>query len=148
MLQGRPLNMIVHLNVPDAVIMARIAGMSPSKITPRRLRCIRPSRLVANYVWLTYALARWVHLPSGRVYNSTYSAPKVEGLDDVTGEPLSKRPDDTPVRWVVPYNWHKADEKQETFSKRLQAYYESTAPLLQVRSPSPLIPQTSLPLRF
>ncbi|ORY27094.1 adenylate kinase-domain-containing protein [Naematelia encephala] len=82
--EGRPLNMIVHLNVPDSVIMARIA-------------------------------ARWVHLPSGRVYNSTYSAPKTPGKDDVTGEPLSKRPDDTP----------------ETFSKRLQAYYESTAPLLE-----------------
>ncbi|WWD22173.1 hypothetical protein CI109_106664 [Kwoniella shandongensis] len=82
--ENRPLNMIVHLNVPDSVIMARIS-------------------------------ARWVHLPSGRVYNTTYSAPKVPGKDDVTGEPLSKRPDDTP----------------ETFSKRLQAYYESTAPLLQ-----------------
>lgn len=58
--------MIVHLNVPDSVIMARIS-------------------------------ARWVHLPSGRVYNTTYSAPKVEGIDDVTGEPLIKRPDDTPV---------------------------------------------------
>ncbi|KAK6903888.1 adenylate kinase [Kwoniella mangroviensis CBS 10435] len=82
--ENRPLNMIVHLNVPDSVIMARIS-------------------------------ARWVHLPSGRVYNTTYSAPKVPGKDDITGEPLSKRPDDTP----------------ETFSKRLQAYYESTAPLLE-----------------
>nr|ODN85750.1 adenylate kinase [Cryptococcus depauperatus CBS 7841] len=82
--ENRPLNMIVHLNVPDSVIMARIA-------------------------------ARWVHLPSGRVYNTTYLAPKVPGRDDVTGEPLSKRPDDTP----------------ETFSKRLRAYYESTAPLLE-----------------
>ncbi|WRT64914.1 uncharacterized protein IL334_001853 [Kwoniella shivajii] len=82
--ENRPLNMIVHLNVPDSVIMARIS-------------------------------ARWVHLPSGRVYNTTYSAPKTPGKDDVTGEPLSKRPDDTP----------------ETFSKRLQAYYESTAPLLE-----------------
>ncbi|KAI9638692.1 adenylate kinase [Dioszegia hungarica] len=82
--EGRPLNMIVHLNVPDSVIMARIS-------------------------------ARWVHLPSGRVYNTTYSAPKVEGVDDVTGEPLIKRPDDTP----------------EVFTKRLKAYYDSTAPLLE-----------------
>ncbi|EIW68778.1 hypothetical protein TREMEDRAFT_16760, partial [Tremella mesenterica DSM 1558] len=81
--EGRPLNMIVHLNVPDQVIMARIE-------------------------------ARWVHLPSGRVYNTSYSAPKVAGRDDITGEPLSRRPDDTP----------------DTFSKRLKAYYESTAPLL------------------
>jgi hypothetical protein len=84
--------------------------------------------------------ARWVHLPSGRVYNTTYSAPKVPGRDDITGEPLSKRPDDTPVsrlrplcgpapRWAC---WHSRWLVQETFSKRLQAYYESTAPLLQV----------------
>jgi hypothetical protein len=62
--------MIVHLNVPDSVIMARIT-------------------------------ARWVHLPSGRVYNTSYSAPMVEGIDDVTGEPLTKRPDDTPVSYLL-----------------------------------------------
>lgn len=40
---------------------------------------------------------RWVHLPSGRVYNMSYNRPKVDGLDDETGEPLTKRPDDNPV---------------------------------------------------
>ncbi|KAH3901888.1 related to Adenylate kinase 2 [Saccharomycodes ludwigii] len=38
---------------------------------------------------------RWVHIPSGRVYNLQYNPPKVPGKDDITGEPLSKRPDDT-----------------------------------------------------
>jgi hypothetical protein len=42
-------------------------------------------------------LDRWVHLPSGRVYNLTYNPPKVAGFDDVTGEALTKRPDDNPV---------------------------------------------------
>lgn len=44
-------------------------------------------------------VARWVHLPSGRVYNTQFksSAPKVPGLDDETGEPLTRRPDDRPV---------------------------------------------------
>lgn len=37
---------------------------------------------------------RWVHLPSGRTYNSSYNKPKLEGIDDVTGEPLMKRSDD------------------------------------------------------
>lgn len=41
---------------------------------------------------------RWVHLPSGRVYNLSYNRPRVDGLDDETGEPLTKRPDDNPVR--------------------------------------------------
>ena len=40
---------------------------------------------------------RWVHLSSGRVYNLSYNPPKVEGRDDLTGEPLIKRPDDNPV---------------------------------------------------
>jgi adenylate kinase family enzyme len=40
---------------------------------------------------------RWVHPASGRVYNMSYNRPKVDGIDDVTGEPLTKRPDDNPV---------------------------------------------------
>ena len=40
---------------------------------------------------------RWVHLPSGRVYNLHWSAPKVPGKDDETGEALSQREDDKPA---------------------------------------------------
>lgn len=80
--------MVVHLNVPDSVIMARIAGTSFFEMTGK----------------LTLFPARWVHLPSGRVYNTTYSAPKVPGKDDVTGEPLTKRPDDTPVRDLLTFD--------------------------------------------
>ncbi|XP_058058872.1 GTP:AMP phosphotransferase AK3, mitochondrial [Anopheles bellator] len=41
--------------------------------------------------------SRLVHLPSGRVYNRGFNDPKTPGRDDVTGEPLSQRPDDNPV---------------------------------------------------
>jgi adenylate kinase len=57
---------------------------------------------------------RWVHLPSGRVYNLSYNPPKVQGRDDYTGELLTKRPDDNP----------------ETFSRRLAQFYNFTSPLL------------------
>ncbi|KAG6917980.1 hypothetical protein DXG01_017164 [Tephrocybe rancida] len=57
---------------------------------------------------------RWVHLPSGRVYNMSYNRPKAEGYDDLTGESLTKRPDDNP----------------EVFSRRLTQFYASTSPLL------------------
>ncbi|KAI0807556.1 adenylate kinase [Fomes fomentarius] len=57
---------------------------------------------------------RWVHLPSGRVYNLSYNPPKVAGHDDETGEPLTKRPDDNP----------------EIFVRRLEQFYASTSPLL------------------
>jgi len=66
---------------------------------------------------------RWVHLPSGRVYNASYNTPKIAGVDDATGEPLTKRPDDTP----------------EVFKRRLQEFYDSTSPLLKYySSPSAL----------
>ncbi|KAH9063323.1 ADK-domain-containing protein [Lactarius vividus] len=84
--QGLPLSLVVNLDVPDEVILARISD-------------------------------RWVHLPSGRVYNLSYNRPRVDGLDDETGEPLTKRPDDNPVR--------------EVFARRLQQFYASTSPLLQ-----------------
>lgn len=42
---------------------------------------------------------RWVHAPTGRVYNTTFNAPKVDGKDDLTGEPLTRRPDDEPEVW-------------------------------------------------
>ncbi|RDW75966.1 GTP:AMP phosphotransferase [Coleophoma crateriformis] len=57
---------------------------------------------------------RWVHLPSGRVYNTTFNAPKVPGKDDVTGEPLSKR----------------ADDDEETWKARLHKFEETSEPLL------------------
>jgi len=57
---------------------------------------------------------RRVHEGSGRTYHVKYDPPKVEGLDDETGEPLIQREDD----------------KEETVRKRLQVYHEQTAPLI------------------
>ncbi|KAI0035104.1 adenylate kinase-domain-containing protein [Vararia minispora EC-137] len=69
---------------------------------------------VPDQVILSRISDRWVHLPSGRVYNMSYNRPKVDGLDDETGEPLTKRPDDSP----------------EVFEHRLKQFYASTSPLL------------------
>ncbi len=57
---------------------------------------------------------RRVHLPSGRTYHVIYNPPKVEGKDDVTGEPLVQRDDD----------------KEETVRERLRVYHEQTEPLI------------------
>ncbi|XP_048874677.1 GTP:AMP phosphotransferase AK3, mitochondrial [Brienomyrus brachyistius] len=59
--------------------------------------------------------SRWLHLPSGRVYNTSFNPPKVPGLDDVTGEPLTQRSDDTP----------------DTVARRLKAYETQTQPVLE-----------------
>ncbi|TCD64651.1 hypothetical protein EIP91_003811 [Steccherinum ochraceum] len=69
---------------------------------------------VADEIILSRISDRWVHLPSGRVYNLSYNPPKVPGLDDATGEALTKRPDDNP----------------EIFARRLEKFYASTSPLL------------------
>ena len=57
---------------------------------------------------------RRVHLQSGRVYHIAFNPPAVEGLDDVTGEPLILRDDD----------------KKETILKRLEVYHQKTEPLI------------------
>ncbi len=57
---------------------------------------------------------RRVHLPSGRTYHVIFNPPKVEGKDDVTGEPLVQREDD----------------KEETVRKRLEIYHAQTEPLV------------------
>jgi len=38
---------------------------------------------------------RLVHPASGRSYHKIFNPPKVEGKDDITGEPLIQRSDDT-----------------------------------------------------
>jgi adenylate kinase len=57
---------------------------------------------------------RRTHLPSGRVYHVTRNPPRIPGVDDVTGEPLSVR----------------ADDAEETVRARIAGYHSQTGPLL------------------
>jgi adenylate kinase len=57
---------------------------------------------------------RRVHEGSGRVYHIAHNPPKVEGIDDVTGETLIQRVDDS----------------EETVRNRLNIYHEQTEPLV------------------
>ncbi len=61
---------------------------------------------------------RRVHLASGRTYHVQFNPPKVEGKDDVTGEPLIQRDDD----------------QEETVRKRLAVYHDQTEPLIDYYS--------------
>ena len=61
---------------------------------------------------------RRAHLASGRTYHIKFNPPKVEGVDDVTGEPLIQRDDD----------------KEETVKKRLDVYQKQTRPLVSYYS--------------
>jgi len=57
---------------------------------------------------------RRTHLASGRTYHVMYNPPKKEGLDDVTGDPLVQREDDS----------------EATVRNRLSVYHEQTSPLI------------------
>lgn len=57
---------------------------------------------------------RWVHVNSGRIYHTLFNPPKVEKVDDITGEPLVQREDDHP----------------DVVRKRLNVYHAQTNPLL------------------
>jgi adenylate kinase len=54
------------------------------------------------------------HPASGRTYHIHFNPPKVEGVDDMTGEPLIQRDDD----------------KEETVKNRLNVYSAQTRPLV------------------
>ena len=58
------------------------------------------------------------HPASGRTYHITFNPPKVEGKDDVTGEPLVPR----------------ADDQEDTVRKRLDVYSQQTRPLVDYYS--------------
>jgi len=65
----------------------------------------------------------------------SYNKPKVPGHDDITGEPLTKRPDDNPVSRATPLHTARSlmlvdNPSQETFALRLNKFYEATSPLL------------------
>ena len=57
---------------------------------------------------------RRIHACSGRVYHIRHNPPKVENIDDVTGEPLTIRKDDN----------------EEIVRKRLVEYHDLTKPLV------------------
>jgi adenylate kinase len=58
---------------------------------------------------------RRVHPASGRTYHVKFNPPKVEGRDDLTGEPLVQR----------------ADDQEETVRRRLEVYRAQTRPLIE-----------------
>lgn len=69
------------------------------------------------------AESRRVHIPSGRVYNIKTAKPKQEGVDDVTGEPLTWREDDheeVARRRFADY-WLKTHPIVETLRKQAEA---------------------------
>ncbi|KAM6921895.1 adenylate kinase 4, mitochondrial [Xenentodon cancila] len=59
---------------------------------------------------------RWLHPGSGRVYNMGFNPPRVQGKDDITGEPLIQHDDDKP----------------EALMARLRQYKEVAKPVIDL----------------
>lgn len=70
--------------------------------------------VVADETIVERLAGRRMHLASGRIYHEIYSPPKMEGKDDLTGEPLIQREDD----------------QEETVRKRLKVYHDQTEALV------------------
>lgn len=57
---------------------------------------------------------RRIHPASGRVYHTLFNPPKINGKDDITGEPLIQR----------------IDDHEDTVKNRLKVYHTQTEPLV------------------
>jgi len=82
---------------------------------------------VADSVIVERMAGRRAHLASGRTYHVVFNPPKVDGVDDITGEKLVVRDDD----------------KEETVRARLSVYHEQTAPLIDYYSNDASVGKTS-----
>ncbi|KAI1314300.1 P-loop containing nucleoside triphosphate hydrolase protein [Xylaria venustula] len=95
-------------------------GFPRTAVQAERLDDIVPMNWVVSlqtpfHVIMERISSRWVHEPSGRVYNTTFNAPRVPGRDDITGEPLVQR----------------ADDSEEVYRARFQKFQETSEPLLE-----------------
>ncbi|KAL1311648.1 hypothetical protein AAFC00_001758 [Neodothiora populina] len=122
-----------YSNSPDASFI--LDGFPRTASQADELDKIIPINLVVHIktpieVILDRICNRWIHAPSGRVYNTTFHAPKVAGKDDITGEPLVQRADDEPETWKA--RLHKFEET----SKPLLDHYDSMGVLWKVEGNS------------
>lgn len=74
--------------------------------------------VVEDEVIVKRMAGRRVHMKSGRTYHVEFNPPKVDGVDDVTGDLLIQRDDD----------------KESTVRKRLGVYHLQTKPLVDFYS--------------
>ena len=73
---------------------------------------------IADSLLVRRITGRLFHIPSGRSYHEEFNPPKKPMTDDITGEPLTRRPDDN----------------VDALKKRLETYHKQTAPLVEYYS--------------
>lgn len=110
-------------------------GFPRTAVQASRLDALVPINLVVSLltpvdIILERIASRWVHAPSGRVYNTEFNKPRADGRDDVTGEALVQREDDDESTWRT--RIRKFDET----SKPLLEHYEAKGVLWTVEGNS------------
>lgn len=110
-------------------------GFPRTAVQATSLDSLVPVNFVVNLITppsviLSRIASRWVHEPSGRVYNTDFHAPKVPGKDDVTGEPLTQRQDDSID------TWKQRLRKFEETSRALLEHYDRRGCLFRVEGNS------------
>ncbi|KAH9906505.1 adenylate kinase [Xylariomycetidae sp. FL2044] len=115
--QGRSLSSQAS-NEPSASFL--LDGFPRTATQAERLERIVPINWVVSIqtpfdVVMQRISSRWVHEPSGRVYNTSFNAPKIAGIDDITGERLVQR----------------ADDSEDIYRARFQKFRETSEPLLE-----------------
>jgi adenylate kinase len=107
-----------HSDLPDASFI--IDGFPRTASQASQLDALIPINFAIHVhtptgIILDRICNRWIHPASGRTYNTTFNPPKVEGVDDVTGEKLVQRDDDKPEVWKA----------------RLKQFEDAAMPLLE-----------------
>ena len=122
---------VVHAsNNPDTSFI--LDGFPRTATQAQALSYLLPINLVFQMVTpvdiiLSRMANRWIHMASGRVYNVGFNDPKVPGKDDVTGEPLMQREDDSEA------TWRKRLAKFDETSQNLLDFYRKRDPELVVK---------------
>ena len=92
---------------PRTLLQAKSIGAAKVKIDAIVFITV-PDQLIIDRM-----SGRRIHMASGRTYHIIHNPPKIDGKDDITGDPLIQRDDD----------------KEETVKKRLVEYHKMTAVL-------------------
>jgi len=99
-------------NVPQAIAHDSILKDTHNEAVTQVIVIDTPDSVLEERV-----CGRWIHKPSGRSYHLKFNPPKTTQppLDDLTGEPLEQRSDDTAA----------------TLTKRLTTYHAQTEPVIE-----------------
>lgn len=129
-------------NSPDTSFI--LDGFPRTATQAKALSYLLPINLVFQLVTpveviLSRMANRWTHLASGRVYNVGFNDPKVPGIDDVTGEPLIQREDDTEATWRK--RLAKFDETSQSLLDFYRAQDDKMVVTVQGNSSDEISPQ-------